>query len=268
MNDINNWVFPPIVQSAIAGIADSRFCQEMLDYCAGMVTLGGYSIDLNSKIATEKIVKRGRKEFLLPENRLKKKQWIEEKIVLNKKNLNQKIAANVRIVKLDDMSMFWLESLQNHVDYIELNAHCRQKEIVNIGGGQALLVNLKNLELIFAEFDKNFPSINYGIKIRGYVVGNVENFIKSIETTNCKYIHIDAMIPGKESADLHLIDKFVKSTKIPIIANNLVRELMQIKQMLSSGVKAVSLARPLIENPLFMKKLTKTYIEDYECQNQ
>ena len=54
---------PPIVQSAISGIANSQFCQKLLDYGAGMVTLGGFSIDKVNLQATKKTKKRGRAEL-------------------------------------------------------------------------------------------------------------------------------------------------------------------------------------------------------------
>ena len=262
MKDVE-WFYPPIVQSAIAGIANSEFCQKMIDFQAGMVTLGGLSIDKLTKIATKKMVKRGRKEILLPDKESEVENWCQNQISLKKINYNQKIAANVRIVNLDKTSEIWFQILQSHIDFFEINAHCRQEEIIDIGGGQKLSQNVSNLEKLLEKIEYAFPSLQFGIKIRGYVVSNLKGFVNVLERTRCKYIHVDAMLPGVNSADLKLIKDFVETTDIPIIGNNQIRSITDVEKMLSIGVKAVSIARPLIDNPEFMNQLTQKFIEEY-----
>ena len=125
----NYFCDPPIIQSAIAGISKSEFCQKMLDSNAGMVTLGGFSIDRSSSKATREIIKRGREEFLLPEKESQIHEWCTENIQLKKTRLEQKITVNLRVVRIDEMSEIWLKHLSLLTDYLEINAHCRQKEI-------------------------------------------------------------------------------------------------------------------------------------------
>ncbi|MCE7743051.1 MAG: hypothetical protein GOP50_11435 [Candidatus Heimdallarchaeota archaeon] len=253
--------YPPIIQSAMAGIANSQFCQKMLDFNAGMVTLGGLSIDKKNKFATRLLVDKGREEFLLPEKNPEIKKWCKDNILLKKIRMEQKIAANVRIVEIDNMSRSWLKNLEQYVDYIEINAHCRQKEIIAIDGGQTLLLDLARLEELLQEISFNFPSIIFGIKIRGHVVENVNVLIKTLERSRCEYIHIDAMIPEKDEANLELIKEFVQATDIPIIANNSIRTIEGIQQTLSKGAKAISIARPLINNPSFMENIISKYFK-------
>ncbi len=258
---IDYFCLPPIIQSAIAGIANAEFCQTMLNSGVGMVTLGGFSIDEKNIKATKNIITRGRKEFLLPEDTSDIKRWCEENLHLRKSKKSQKIAINLRIVEIDLMSKSWLNSLSNFVDYFEINAHCRQKEITEIGGGQALLTNTPYLEELLEKIRLLNKNAKIGIKIRGNVVNNVFNLIEILERNDCDYIHIDAMIPGKKQADLGLIKKFSNKTNIPIIGNNLVRNISDIHQMLSVGAKAISIARPLIDNPAFMEDLVAEYMK-------
>ncbi|MHA1203181.1 MAG: tRNA-dihydrouridine synthase [Candidatus Heimdallarchaeaceae archaeon] len=256
--------YPPIIQSAIAGIANSQFCQKMLDFDVSMVTLGGFSIDKKNKCATQRLADRGRDEFLLPEEDLEIKKWCKDNIKLNRRRTEQKIAANVRIVEIDDMSRSWLKNLNHYIDYIEINAHCRQEEIINIEGGQALLLDLARLEKLLLEISFNFPSIKYGIKIRGHIVDDVISLIETLERTKCNYIHIDAMIPEEDEANIELIEEFVQATDIPIFGNNSIRTIQDIQQMLSKGAKAISIARPLINNPLFMKNIIIEYVRGHK----
>ena len=93
---------PPIVQSAIAGVADHQFCQKMLEYNVGMATLGGLSIDEKNIEATKLLANRGRKEFLLPKKRQEIKNWCSQNLKFSKTRKEQKITANIRIVEFDD----------------------------------------------------------------------------------------------------------------------------------------------------------------------
>ncbi len=253
---------PPIIQSALAGIANFQFCQKMLELNVSMTILGGLSIDKKCKNATQLLLNRGRKEFLLSERENEIKRWCIDNLRLKKKRLDQIISTNVRIVEIDYMSKIWLNHLNLYVDYLEINAHCRQEEIVSIGGGQALLYNLANLERLLQEIKQFNPHNSFGIKIRGHVIQDANSLIRILERYECKFIHIDAMIPDETRADIGIIQEFAESTNIPIIGNNSVRTIEDVQKMLSVGAKAVSIARPLIDNPLFIKELIEKYIRD------
>ncbi|MEE9411271.1 MAG: tRNA-dihydrouridine synthase [Candidatus Heimdallarchaeota archaeon] len=250
-------VNPPIVQSAIAGIANNDFCQQMLDFDAGMVILGGYSIDYANIQATQQVIERGRKEFLTPFDAEELKKWSENNLFLRKKNTQQIIAANVRLIKIDEISKLWLSLLVEKVDFIELNVHCRQKEILEIGGGQDIVQELKILENLLQTLHTILEPEKLGIKLRGITIKNRDKLVDLLETFEIQFLHIDAMIPGENKSDIQLINDFAKSTNIPIIGNNSVISIENVKEMLKAGAVAASLARPLIDDPKLMLKLTK-----------
>ncbi len=247
---------PPIAQSAISGIADAQFCQKLLDYGAGMVTLGGFSIDKINIQASKKIKERGRKEFIFPQENENLENWIKQNLILRRKNSKQKIAANVRLVELDELSRTWLSVLDRTVDYIELNAHCRQKEILEQGGGQNIIQNLNSLEQLINSIQTVINPNKLGIKIRGLSIKNIENLTNLLESNQISYIHVDAMVPGVDKSDLNLITKLVSSTSIPIIGNNSVKCIENVLEILELGAVAASLARPLIDSPEIMLELT------------
>ena len=248
-------VRPPIVQSAIAGIANKKFCQKLLDYGAGMVTLGGFSIDRMSLLAAKKMKERGRKEFIFSKENKDLEKWIQQNLSLQKKHEHQKITANVRFIELDELSRIWLSSLNNLVDYIELNAHCRQTEILEMGGGQNIIQNLKSLEELIETIHTILKPNKLGIKVRGLTIRNAKELTNLLESHRISYIHVDCMIPGKNKANLHLIEELVKTTNIPIIGNNSVKSIENVLEILELGAVAASLARPLIDSPDIMLEL-------------
>ncbi len=251
---------PPIVQSALAGISNRNFCQEILRYGAGMVTLGGFSIDYASHKATIKMIERGRNEFVLPTKQKNAKLWSRKNLVLEKLNKHQSINVNVRFSKVDNLTKIWLKKFTEFVDFIEINAHCRQKEIINTNSGQSLLTNLERLELLLNNIRTILPTFPLGIKIRGYLVKEYQQFVRILDKFSISFIHSDTMLPGHHRANIKIIHNLVNSTDIPIIGNNSVQTINDIKTMLEAGAKAVSIARPLIRNPKFIQRLVKDYI--------
>lgn len=246
---------PLIAQSALAGIANRAFCQQMLDLGAGMVTLGGFPADrLNCK-ASLKMEERGRMEFIPPVKESEFSEWFNQNLLLNKRKNNQRTAVNLRIVTIDQMTEKWLKSLDGKIDFLELNAHCRQKEVLSIGGGEGLLRDLKRLDLLLANISKLLQKTELSIKIRGCSVGDKNTLIKILEKQQVNYIHIDSMLKGENIADIQLLRSYCDSTDIPIIGNNSVRCIEDIKKMIKVGAIAVSVARPLITQPNFIAEL-------------
>ncbi|MCK4973357.1 MAG: hypothetical protein KAS52_08545, partial [Candidatus Heimdallarchaeota archaeon] len=72
---------PLIAQSAIAGIANRKFCQKMLDLGAGMVTLGGFPADRLNYKASLKMEERGRMEYVPPVNESEFSEWFIQNLV-------------------------------------------------------------------------------------------------------------------------------------------------------------------------------------------
>ncbi len=246
---------PLIAQSAIAGVANRDFCQKMLDLGAGMVTLGGFPADKLNCNASLKMEERGRMEFIPSVNANELSEWLNQNLLLNKRKKNQKTAVNLRIVTIDQITEKWLKSLDGKIDFLELNVHCRQKEVLSLGGGESLLKDLKKLNQLLTGISNSLQKTKLGIKIRGCSVGDKDALIKSLEKQQVNYIHIDSMLKGKNVANIQLLEFFCRSTDIPVIGNNSVRCIEDVKKMLKVGAIAVSVARPLIKYPNFIAQL-------------
>ena len=246
---------PLVAQSAIAGVADKKFCQQMLDFGAGMVTMGGFPADELNYKASLKMEKRGRTEGIPPTNEKEFSEWFNQNLILNKRSKCQRIAINLRIVVVDQFTEKWLKLLDGKVDFLELNAHCRQAEVLSIGAGERLLDNLTKLNELLTYVSKTLQQTKLGIKIRGCSVENRHALMEILEKQQVNYIHIDSMMKGENIADIQLLKSYCNSTNIPIIGNNSVRCIKDVKKMLKVGAIAVSVARPLIKYPNFMAEL-------------
>ncbi|UJG42052.1 MAG: tRNA-dihydrouridine synthase [Candidatus Heimdallarchaeum aukensis] len=256
-------ISPPIIQSALAGYTTPSFIQSILDNGAGMATFGGYSLDKLTNEGSTEIIKRNRKEILLPRDETEFQKWCNLNLNVKKSSDKQLIAINLRISKIDQETLRKINFLSNFIDIIELNAHCRQKEIVERRGGEYLLKDINHLDYILEKIRKTSPNDKkIGIKIRGYIVKDQQKLVNVLESRSVDYLHIDCMEPGKPYANLKILKSFSELTDITLIGNNSVRNVKDVQQMIDAGASAVSIARPLITNPSSIKRLIS------ECKNK
>ena len=112
---------------------------------------------------------------------------------------NGMVSVNLRAMTPDPI--IEVSRLKN-VDVVEINAHCRQPEITDLGCGQALLKNPSHLEKFTREVVKKAKS-KVSVKIRANVPGVDEiRTVKAIDNADADYIHVDAMKPGFNSSRL------------------------------------------------------------------
>ena len=225
----------------MAGITNAEFLNRVIPYGFDVVTLGGYSLDEKTIEASEKIIKRGRKEFhfelddIIPH--------IEKEVKLIKKNHpNVRVSANVRSTIVEPI----IEASKiKDLDIIEVNCHCRQEEIVAIGCGQEMLKR-DDFSSYISQIVENSNS-QVSVKIRGNVEGiDTLKTAKIIEDAGADYLHLDAMDPTVFDADWKLLENVCKHTNIKVIGNNSIDSVDKIKKMYDCGVYGFSIARAVI----------------------
>jgi tRNA-dihydrouridine synthase len=201
----------------MAGITDGAFCRDISTLGFDMITLGGYNADQATLNAGQKILARGRPEFdLKPEKLI---AHLEEQLTLVKdQNLwDGKISVNLRA--LTPNPIIEVSRLDN-VDVVEINAHCRQPEITDLGCGQSLLETPFHLEEFTREVVKKAKS-KVSVKIRANVQGVDDlEIARAVEHAGADYLHVDAMKPGFNSADYDIIKLIHQETSLFIIGNN------------------------------------------------
>ena len=222
----------------MAGINDGNFCLKLASYGFDMVTLGGYNLDKQTIAAGCSIIRRGRQEFDINEEDVIPS--IKQEVDIIKSSWNGTVSVNLRSVSFEPMVEV---SKLPGIDVVEINAHCRQPEITEIGCGQALLYDTQKLY----NFTKNVverSESKVSVKIRANVpdVDDVE-VSKAIEKAGADYLHVDAMKPGYNHADYDIIRTIKENTEIFLIGNNSIRDLKAARDMLSAGADGISLAR-------------------------
>lgn len=234
-------IFPNrLALSAMAGINDWKFVKR---FKAGLVLLGGFNADKKTNEAGIKAMERGRKEFIF-QNPLKEIEF-QLKMLEDFKGV---AGINVRSYTLEG----YVESARIAGEYgtlFEINAHCRQKEFLEIGCGQHLLFNPEKLAKIV---EKTSRHAEVSVKIRGGLGIDYCSLAEKIFESGARFIHADAMIPGGK-ADLKLIEEISEHGNV--IGNNSVRNVEDARKMLSAGAKLVSIARGVLEDENIFDKL-------------
>jgi TIM-barrel protein len=232
----------PIALAPMGGITDSKFTSRFKN--AGLIILGGYNLDEKTNEAARKEIERGRKEFISG-NPL---EFLESELEAASKT-GTTVAVNVRAASLEPYKEA-ANIAKKFEAILEINAHCRQPEMTELGAGEMLLKDAKRLCEYIREIKKTGAVLS--IKIRANVVNDVE-LAKAIEKAGADIIHIDAMHP--QGVDLGVIKRIRNSTDLFIIGNNSVVDFESAKEMFGHGADMVSLARAVLSNPEIIDQL-------------
>ena len=236
------------VVAPMAGITNASFLINVIPYGFNVATLGGYSLDEPTIEASKQIVDRGREEFIFESGEII--NHIQNEVNLIKGTYDDiKVSANVRSTL--PQPIVEVGNIEN-LDIVEINCHCRQDEILNVGCGQAMLTS-PDLKDFISEVVRNVKS-EVSVKIRA----NVEcvdtlSVVQLIEDAGADYVHIDAFKKGVFEADWELLKEIADNVNIKIIGNNSVNSKENLNQMISTGVDGFSIARALISGKLNFK---------------
>jgi TIM-barrel protein len=180
---------------------------------------------------------RGRKEFVSddPMNFLKQELEVSKDLTT--------IAVNLRASSQEPF-VHAAHLAKTYGAILEINAHCRQPEMLELGAGEALLRDVPRLCEYIREIKKT--GVVLSVKTRANVVNDVE-LAKAIEKAGADIIHIDAMHP--QGVDIGVIKRIRNSTDLFIIGNNSIVDLESAKEMFSRGADMVSVARGVLEHP-------------------
>ena len=233
------------VVAPMAGITDADFLNKVIPFGFDVATLGGFSLDSPTINASKKIIERGRGEFDFPLDEIF--THIENQVNLIKDvHPNVKVSANVRATApqpIIDVGCI------GNLDIVEINCHCRQKEITDIGCGQAML-NRPDLYEFISQVADNVKS-EVSVKIRGNVdTVNTPDLAGLIEDAGADYLHVDAMKKGVFEADWQLLSEITNNADIKVIGNNSVNSLENVRKMIDTGVDGFSIGRALINGNL------------------
>ena len=233
------------VVAPMAGITDADFLNKVIPYGFNVATLGGYSLDAPTIEASKKIVERGRNEFVFPLNETFSQ--IENEITSIKKiHSDVKVSANVRSTTAQPIIN--VGNIKD-LDIVEINCHCRQEEILNVGCGQEMLKRDDLGDFISQVVDN--VDCEVSVKIRANVEGiDTLKIACLIEDAGADYLHVDAMKKGVFDADYNLLKDICNNVQIKVIGNNSVNSELNAQKMIKTGGSGFSIARGVISGNL------------------
>jgi len=233
-----------LVLSAMAGINNAEFC---LRHPVGLAILGGFNADNKSNEVGKKVEGRGRKEFIFEEP----VEGIEKEVRIMRKN-RRNFAVNVRSATIDGY-LAAAEVVKKHGGIIEINAHCRQPEFIEIKCGQWLIFHPDRLVSIVSEVSE--IDIPISVKLRGGLNVDYPEIVRKVKKAGCSIIHMDAMIEGG-GCDLNLLSKL--SGNGFLIGNNSVVDIGSAERIIKTGANMVSVARSVLKDEKFFVKLLES----------
>ncbi|MEN6341913.1 MAG: methanogenesis marker 9 domain-containing protein [Methanospirillum sp.] len=224
----------PIALASMAGVVDAAYVRSRASH-VGAAFLGGYAVDGPTIAAAHAMAERGRSEFISedPIGAL-----VREVEALKGSDLV--VGLNLRAATPEGFAEVARE-IGSSVVY-EIDAHCRQPEMVEAGAGEALLHRPELLERIVGALAAEGVSVS--VKFRAGVADDRE-LARRCWSAGAEVLHVDLMDLGYPK-----IRELRNTVPLTLIANNSITSFDRMREMLSHGADMVSLARGANERTL------------------
>ncbi|MFC7202326.1 tRNA-dihydrouridine synthase [Haloferax namakaokahaiae] len=241
---------PRVAVASLSGESDADWARAAEPYVDAAV-LGGIALDEESQRAAQRLVARGRSEFLTDEPI----DFLDSQLAAVT-DLDLFVAVNVRATSADPVR----EASRVCANYgagIEINAHCRQAELCEIGCGEALLRDTERLcEYVEAAAESGAP---VGVKVRTEIEGvDLSKLAPKLADVGATWLHVDAM--DSESVVADVADT---APDLFLVANNGVRDRKTVHEYLDHGADAVSVGRPS-DNPTVLERVRDATAEWFD----
>jgi TIM-barrel protein len=222
---------PRLALASLSGEADAEWARFGAEW-AGAAFLGGVCLDEQTQAAARRMVAdRDRTEFLPPDSL----GFIDDQLRALA-DVDIRPGINVRAVTVEPLRKAAAVAT-DHGAILELNAHCRQDELCDVGCGEALLRNPERLARFVAAASETAAPVS--VKVRAELAGvDLVEIAQRAQQAGADAIHVDAM--DKE----HVVQDIVTRTELFVIANNGVRDGETVREYLDYGADAVSVGRP------------------------
>lgn len=222
---------PRLALASLSGKSDAQWVIDA-ERWTGMAFLGGLALDEETRNGARRMVAdRERTEFLPPDPFA----FMAEQLGTLADH-DVKAGFNVRAAGTESIRRA-AEVCAGHDAVLEINAHCRQKEMTDLGAGQSLLrepARLAEQVRIAAE-----AGATVSVKVRAEVRDvDLPAVCRVLDSAGADLLHVDAM-----DAEA-VVGEIVDGTDAFIVANNGVRDRETVREYLGYGADAVSVGRP------------------------
>jgi tRNA-dihydrouridine synthase B len=219
----------PVGIASMAGMVDAAYVLERSEH-TGFAFIGGYSIDPKTMDAARAIAAKGdRREFLYDDPVAELRTQIEK---MGKSPVI--LGINLRGSTAEAFGSL-ARALGDKVVY-EIDAHCRQPEMIAAGCGEYYLKKPDALVPIIRALKDH--GVTVSVKIRAGVAADDRELVRTLWKAGADILHIDLMDFGPAK-----LRQIRNSCPLMLIANNSINGFDKMKDMLSHGADMVSLAR-------------------------
>ncbi len=222
---------PRVAVASLSGQSDASWARHAAPY-VGCAFLGGIAIDRRTRQAAREMVARDRCEFLPPDPIA----FIDRQLT-SLDPIAIRPAVNIRSVTTQSVQAI-AGVCTAHGAIIEINAHCRQEEMCQVGAGEALLHDHDRLTDYVRTAEETGATVS--VKVRAELPGvDLPTLARRLADAGADIIHVDAMdsepVVGQIAA---------ATPDLFLLANNGVRDAATAHEYFQYGADAVSIGRP------------------------
>ena len=221
----------PIAIASMAGITNAEYIKKCVEWI-GLACIGGYSIDEKTIEASHALANRNREEFLFSDQE-STLDAIEAQIK-ELAGFEVVISVNLRASSPESLAIV-ARRLGADIIY-EIDAHCRQEEMIQAGCGEYLLTHTDILSEYISALKAE--GVIVSVKIRAGVSEDDALLAHLIWKAGADIIHIDCMDEGAKA-----VKKIRNACPLFLIGNNSISSFESANKMLTYGADLVSLAR-------------------------
>ncbi|WP_410766843.1 tRNA-dihydrouridine synthase [Haloferax sp. DFSO60] len=245
---------PRVAIASLSGESDAEWATAAESY-VGAAILGGVALDDASQEAAQALVARGRSEFLTDDPF----GFIDSQLA-ELRDSDLFVAVNVRATNADPIRKAAAVCAEYGAG-IEINAHCRQEELREIGCGETLLRDEERLcAYVEAAAESGTP---VGVKARAELEGiELPKLASKLADAGATWLHVDAM--DSESVVADIADA---ESDLYLVANNGVRDRETVHEYLDYGADAVSVGRPS-DNPTVLRRVEAATTEWFDADSE
>ncbi len=219
----------PVGIASMAGIVDAAYVIERSEHI-GFAFIGGYSIDQKTMEAGKLIAAKGDRREFLSDNPVE--ELLRQIALMGSSTVI--LGINLRGSTPEAFSAI-AAAIGDKVVY-EIDAHCRQPEMIAAGCGEHYLKNPEELVAVVRSLKSH--GVTVSVKIRAGVAADDRELARMLWNAGADVLHIDLMDFGPAK-----LRQIRNSCPLMLIANNSITSFDKMKDMLSHGADLVSLAR-------------------------
>jgi len=219
----------PVGIASMAGIVDAAYVLERAGHI-GFAFIGGYSIDQRTMDAAKAMTAHGdRWEFIYDDP-------IEELTKQIAKMEKNKVILGINLRGSTPEAFGSVAGAIGDRVVYEIDAHCRQPEMIAAGCGEYYLKKPDKLAAVIRALKSHGVCVS--VKIRAGVAADDKKLARILWKAGADILHIDLMDFGPAK-----LRQIRNSCPLMLIANNSITRFDRMKDMLSHGADLVSLAR-------------------------